>query len=114
MIRNLIERLEAGETGRSIEMEIENSFRVAKFYQKHPGADFDMLRCDPPTYTTSLDAAIVLCEQVKPKWHWSLNSVGEAHFYLSALSSERHTATAPTPAAALLAALLRSVETGGD
>lgn len=63
---DLLKRLEAGETGRELEVAIENLLGIAQFEQKHAGADFDMVRVRVGAYTTSLDAAVALVERVLP------------------------------------------------
>lgn len=69
-------------------------------------------RDDPDYYTSSLDAALALVERKLPGWTWVVGMGPE--FARASLSDvrdfrERHTeAHAPTPALALIAALLKA------
>jgi len=65
-----------------------------------------------PPYTESLDAAVALCERVLEGWAWN---VGTVHFGRDGFMAEVYRnsmvifeARAPTPALALLLAMLRA------
>lgn len=61
-------------------------------------------------YTGSLDAALALVERKLPGEDWAIGNVGGQ--CVAAISRARYEASAPTPALALLAALLVAVEGG--
>lgn len=66
---------------------------------------------DIPFYTDSIDAAVALVERVLPGWWWwSVQSDGLAHLAREGETSEAY--SGPTPAIALLRALLSSIEPG--
>lgn len=107
----LIARLEGGETGRDLDAILWYTL-VEK---PEPGDKIDKDMIDRwPHFTTSLDAAVALVERVRPGWRWSCGlgpSAAMATIYnpdAGPMSDDRWKAVAPTPAAALLAALLRA------
>lgn len=66
----------------------------------------------PPPYTASLDAALALAERVLPGWKWGVTGGGapaDALLYEPVLGGWRHSirTEAPTPALALVLAVLR-------
>jgi hypothetical protein len=127
MTRNLIERLEALETGREIDAEVAVAIGGWTKPRRHPGMlspPGNPSECSYgwPAYTTSLDAAIALCERVRPgwtiarlgqddykQWHCELREGHQTSYNRVVIVMKF-----ATPAAALLAALLRSVEKGGE
>lgn len=67
---------------------------------------------NPRPYTASLDAALALVERVRPGWTWEggRDPAKASWAYLYAkIDGPTFSASAPTPALALLAALLRSL-----
>lgn len=92
------------------------------------------VRAMAPAYTTSLDAALALCERVLPGWAWSLSGPDpetDERLACAALAGavrmvkldwdeapvpdrDTHTAYAPTPALALLAAMLAALRGQND
>lgn len=75
-----------------------------------------------PAFTASLDAALALCERVLPGWRWTLDSESNregvprgkpgASVYIDQYDPDApfHSAEAPTPALALLAAMLKALD----
>lgn len=78
--------------------------------------------CEPcPAFTTSLDAAVALCERVLPGWHWSLHQSQIAQVcpcdeYGSIIERLELEEFGRTPALALCIAILSalSVDIGDD
>lgn len=141
---DLVKRLEAGETGREIEVAIFHALSSAQMPASiaidSVDAQWNWLSYFHSGWTgitTSLDAAVALVERVKPGWRkgfrqhddiegdgwfaW-LNSPdyrtecyaagGETR--TSVASGTRFNADAPTPAAALIAALLKAKGAGDE
>lgn len=75
----------------------------------------DVLWTSEP-YTASLDAALALVERVAPDRYWSINKIGGDPDFYSAKIADRppYTGEALTPALALLAALLSSIQEEGE
>ena len=65
-----------------------------------------------PEFTASLDAALALVERLGR--HWSLSDVGGAYYIASIADRPSFEAKGRTPALALLAALLSSLDEGQD
>lgn len=65
-----------------------------------------------PELTASLDAVVALCERVLPGWDGfaPINATGEAWVWPSGGMSRGHRANGPTPAIALLIAILTALE----
>ena len=65
-----------------------------------------------PELTASLDAAVALCERVLPGWDGfaPINATGEAWVWPAGGMSRGHRANGPTPAIALLIAILTALE----
>lgn len=132
--QELIARLEGGETGREIDEAVFLAFNEAPSgpgWKKTSAGNWHRFlgplghwdeNVHADSVSTSLDAAVALVERVRPGWLKSLEefSDGDAHYWVAELVLERpdgklkplqtEQGTAPTPAAALLAALLKSVE----
>ncbi len=71
-----------------------------------------------PELTASLDAAVALCERVLPGWAKGFDggpktciAFVDPHDYDDRMFGARYTACAPTPAIALLIAILTALET---
>lgn len=111
----LVKRLEAGETGREIDIAICRVLRGALVRGDAGQWEFVPVASHGSVaqLSTSLDAALALVEMVRPGCDWSVAKVGPNHranlWMPSALRlmPSPH-CTAPTPAAALLAALLKA------
>lgn len=117
MTTDLIKRLEAGETGREIDAEI-----AAHFKQAFGRTGFVLgdklltLLVSEPKLSTSLDAAVALVERVRPDiTAWEIRSRRAKRLFFAELSKLEGNddqvmwdAYAPTPAAALIAALLKA------
>lgn len=70
-----------------------------------------------PAYTTSLDAALALCERVLPGWDWLISQgVGEPATACMSPSGIVHgvEVTAATPALALCIAVLKAIHHGNE
>ena len=70
-----------------------------------------------PRYTVSLDATVALCERVLPGWAKGFDggpktciAFVDPHDYDDRMFGARYTACAPTPAIALLIAILTALE----
>lgn len=65
-----------------------------------------------PELTASLDATVALCERVLPGWDGfaPINATGEAWVWPAGGMSRGHRANGPTPAIALLIAILTAKE----
>ena len=112
----LVARLEGGETGPSID------FAIAQLLR--PLNDDGTFKGPTPNYfagvTTSLDAAVALVERVRPRDFWDVCKVFPSGNFRGALTPPAfqegeawlrglgHITYAPTPAAALVAALLKA------
>ena len=113
MTTDLLKRLEAGE--RYWPPEIMSDLARALFDFNCTHKEWDLL--DSAVHGNSIDAAVALVERVRPRCDWSVAKVGPKHranlWMPSALRlmPSPH-CTAPTPAAAILAALLRSMGEG--
>ena len=120
----LIERLEAGETGRAIDADVFRHFGYTVKVMEGFGGDKFLAyppdgpqRCEPArlSVSTSLDAAIALVERMRPG-QCVLMAITPAKTVCDVHSKPLGDpvgkwpghATAPTPAAALIAALLRA------
>lgn len=67
-----------------------------------------------PRFSSSLDAAVALCEKILPGWEWYVNGSGHAGVR-ETVYDMNFPGDAKTPALALLAALLRAMIAGkGD
>ena len=126
----LIEVMARGEVGREIEVAIyyalaepEPHWTDARWADCLAGMNAEQtwrwlsrFRSEWTGVTTSLDAAVALVERVRPGWGWSVSSsAGHARanvWNLSRLSPMPPHTKAPTPAAALVAALLKAM--GGE
>jgi hypothetical protein len=115
----LIKRLEAGEEGREIDKEMARNLGWTDNRQfigwghgwEHWYKDKDgETQYEIPKWSTSLDAAVALCERVLPEHSWCSYKHGYAQITLRGLKGHggNFDAVAPTPAAALLAALLKA------
>lgn len=122
---DLVKRLEAGETGREIEVAIFHALSSAQMPASiaidSVDAQWNWLSYFHSGWTntcTSLDAAVALVERVLPDNCWDVQS---AHRKVPAYATifgatnidETIQACAPTPAAALVAALLKANGGGG-
>lgn len=113
----LIERLEAGETGRDLDQAIYDSLNLCP-----PEVDGTYAIYHAPMYTTSLDAAQALHETVLPGWYWTAYSAEDPFGFSvdlqmgppSGVSCFVYSGTAPTPAAAWCAAILEAKSTEGE
>jgi hypothetical protein len=125
----LIARLEGGETGIIIDGEVFRCFGCplpGKFANKKIDLEWtkegralmaleDMVvSYTPPAFSTSLDAALALVDRVRPEWEWSVNKDqhgAEASLdrpWTAGAASAEFEGRAPTPAAALICALLKA------
>jgi hypothetical protein len=116
----LIEALERGETGREIDADVFRVFGYTVKVLEGPGHLMQgrflayppegPQRCEPArlAVSTSLDAAVALCERVRPGTRWLMDSLG--HVKLQPPESAVYYSEAPTPSAALLAALLKATD----
>lgn len=120
---DLVKRLEAGETGREIDAEVFAALGwiIAEDYLV--GSDDPIVFVWHPSglggthtplkVTTSLDAALALVERVIPKCEWSIDKFdGDPVAHVDHPNDPHgmlgRRAQAPTPAAALIAALLKA------
>lgn len=119
--QELLKRLEAGETGREIDAEIAVAVGGWKAARRHPGMLVHPDRPNEvvsgcPAVSTSLDAALALVERVRPDAYIELSGPRKylniptpvPNKWLAKLDDFR--GWAATPAAALLAALLKAEE----
>jgi hypothetical protein len=128
----LIKRLEAGETGREIDaaayailfgaevrdqayMEYHDLHAKKVNLKTQLWKDGRYIAGSAPPYSFSLDAAVALVERVRPGAKWRVGHVpGDLDNLLAMVIrldiNKMFQAKAPTPAAALLAALLKSTE----
>lgn len=122
---DLVKRLEAGETGREIDAEVFRHFGYTiKMIEGFGGGKFLAYppdgpeRCEPArlAVSTSLDAAVALVERILPEAEWNIWPVREKGICHATIPSkgELYSVTAPTPAAALIAALLKAKEAGDE
>lgn len=129
MTTDLLKRLEAGETGREIDAHIgwhldghHTKFCPTPEILLNGMTDFGLV---VPHYTTSLDAAVALVERVLPGCDWTART-RRKHPYKGVYPSEATiwgtdtsqslgatNGFAPTPAAALIVALLKANGGGG-
>ena len=126
MTTDLVKRLEAGETGREIDAEVFRHFGYTiKMIEGFGGGKFLAYppdgpeRCEPArlAVSTSLDAAVALVERVIPKCEWSIDKFdGDPVAHVDHPNDPHgmlgRRAQAPTPAAALVAALLKAKGAG--
>lgn len=124
MTTDLVKRLEAGETGRGIDAEVLRVFKPDCIITEYVKGDdyLTVFHAEPlveskhelPALTTSLDATVALVERVKPGCDWILQKTEDGCDARVQSPDHRTDITlgahnrAPTPAAALLAALLRT------
>lgn len=138
MTTDLLKRLEAGEISRELDAEVAALYRYHPYGPYHwldaspelafrptsngwlgaydDGKDTPRSAWAAPCYTTSLDAAVALVERVFPGCYpsmaklgpgWEANIRGNEGRFLMA-GDEEFYSIAPTPAAALIAALLKA------
>lgn len=121
-IAALVKRIEAGETGWQINMDVDWLFsdyvNIGGGWRQHKATGererYNYGAGSPPV-STSLDACTALVERVMPGAHWDLHwypgfEIQAGATLLAAVPSTPVSARAPTPAAALLAALLKAKE----
>lgn len=116
MTTDLVKRLEAGETGREIDAE------VCWRFGEHGPDDYGMPLIDDRVFpvTTSLDAAVALVERVKPEAYIEMSGPRKylniptpvPNKWLAKVDDFR--GWAATPAAALIAALLKAKGAGDE
>ena len=133
-IAGLIERLETA-TGPSKSLSRDIQCRVGGWYRRtpsegrtrhptfiHPNACrdgkpvYDSLHGtdiwrEPPDVTASLDAAMALVERVRPGAGWAVGKTPGGTGWARVFKAREYYSEAPTPAIALLIALLKSLET---
>lgn len=86
-----------------------------RVYLSHADGRADGLSCDARLLTASLDAALALCARVLPGWFVGLqqnrhhNKPTDWTAYVERSTKNEHEATSPTPALALLAAMLKAL-----
>jgi hypothetical protein len=99
-ITSLIEKLEGAEVG---SRELDCAIWTATGGWDHVGR--------PPTFSTSLDAALALAERMLPGWDWQIVKGSEEEAYVALQphgAAFGHEVQAATPALALCAAILRA------
>ncbi len=110
MTDDLIQRIEAGETGYDLDEAIEDWADPSRLKKR---ARFEWTDCPKP-YTTSLDAVRALHEAVLPGWGWELGKKQCRVFKGDIIGhwlkpDDVWFAFAPTPELAWLAAILKAV-----
>lgn len=106
-LRELLARVESA-TGPDRKLEYGIARMFIDHWKEYDEDEFYDNATHCPRLTSSIDAAVQLCERVLPGWIWDVTSTGTSWVMTPGDSDEHFAASAATPAIALCAAILRA------